>query len=75
MGISVQIMSAPRQRTLFTVGRLGEAYMKCRHEGLAYGRCMSIAANLVVEKGCCDKEFQILKQCVTLQLRRSRIKK
>ena len=61
-------MSKPRQRTLFTMGRLGEAYVKCRREGVAYGKCISIAANLVVEKGCCEKEFQILKQCVTLQV-------
>lgn len=61
-------MSNPRQRSLFTMGRLGQAYVACRKEGVAYGKCMAIASNLVVEKGCCDKEFQVLKQCATLQV-------
>ena len=61
-------MSSGKQRTLFTMGRLGDAYVKCRREGLAYGKCMAISHNLAVTKGCCDKEFQHLKHCVALQV-------
>ena len=58
----------PKRRTLFTVGKLGEAYVKCRAEGAEYGRCISIAVNLNLEKDSCKRQFQVLKSCVSLQV-------
>ena len=61
-------MSNPRRRTLFSIGRLGEAYVKCRKEGVEYGRCVSVAVNLNLEKDTCAKQFGVLKNCVSLQV-------
>lgn len=47
---------------------LPAALSACSAESLAYGRCVSEWDNL--RKGDCQKEFSVLKQCLTKHLRK-----
>lgn len=56
--------------------QLGRAYIKCKVESAAYGKCIEAAhVNKSVKKNLCLAEREQLDACVRAQVKADRIKK
>lgn len=65
--ITSQATKAGKARDLQPVLTFGKAAGSCSQEGRVYGACI-LAQSENVEKGMCEREFQMFKECVTAKV-------